>query len=86
MPVNSSSPNAAALFVAYLHTKEGQKWMWEQNGLDLPVYPESVMRKRLLAVQAKGGKIVMNSPQWLGKQGGYIKFRKKLEGILKRKK
>jgi len=85
VPVNSSSPNAAALFVAYLHSKEGQKWMWDQNGLDFPLYPESVMRKRLLDVKAKGAKIVMNSPQWLSKQGGYIKYRKSLEKILKQK-
>ena len=86
VPVNSSSPNAAALFVAYLHSVEGQKWMWQQNGLDLPVYPESVMRKRLLAAKAKGARIVMNSPQWLGQQGGYVKYRKSLEKILKQKR
>jgi ABC-type Fe3+ transport system substrate-binding protein len=86
IPVNAQSPNAAALFVAYLHSEEGQKWMWQQNGLDLPLYPESQMRKMLLGAKAKGAKIVMNSPQWLGKQGGYIKYRKKLEKILKQKK
>jgi ABC-type Fe3+ transport system substrate-binding protein len=85
VPVNSSSPNAAALFVAYLHSKDGQKWMWKKNGLDFPLYPESVMRKRLLEAKAKGAKIVMNSPQWLGAQGGYIKYRKSLEKILKQK-
>lgn len=86
VPVNSRSPNAAALFVTYLHSKEGQKWMWEKNGLDLPVYPESQMRKRLLEAKAKGAKVVMNSPQWLGKQGGYRKYRKSLQKILKQKK
>jgi len=85
VPVNSQSPNAAALFVAYLHSKDGQKWMWEKNGLDLPLYPESEMRKRLLAAQAKGAKVVMNSPQWLGAQGGYAAYRKSLEKILKQK-
>jgi len=86
VPVNSRAPNAAALFVAYLHSKEGQKWMWKQNGLDLPLYPESVMRKRLLAAQDAGAKIVMNSPQWLGSQGGYAKYRKSLQKILKAKR
>lgn len=86
IPVNATSPNAAALFVVYLHSKEGQKWMWEQGGLDLPLYPESVVRKRLLAAKAKGAKIVMNSPQWLGAQGGYVKFRKSLEKIVKAKR
>lgn len=86
VPVNSSSPNAAALFVAYLHSKEGQQWMWKEAGLDLPLYPESQMRKRLLAAQDAGAKVVMNSPQWLGAQGGYIKYRKSLEKILKSKR
>jgi len=86
VPKNSQAPNAAALFVVYLHSKEGQKWMWEKNGLDLPVYPESHMRKKLLAAKDAGAKVVMNSPQWLGSQGGYIEFRKKLQKILKQKK
>lgn len=85
VPVNARSPNAAALFVAYLHSKEGQKWMWDKNGLDLPVYPESQMRKRLLDAKAKGARVVMNSPQWLGSQGGYVKYRKSLQKILKQK-
>ena len=85
VPINSSSPNSAALFVAYLHSKAGQKWMWEKNGLDLPLYPESHMRKRLLAAKAAGAKVVMDSPQWLGSQGGYVKFRKSLQKILKQK-
>ncbi len=85
VPVNAQSPNAAALFVAYLHSVDGQKWMWKENGLDMPLYPESEMRKRLLAAKAKGAKIVMNSPQWLGDQGGYVAYRKSLEKILKQK-
>ena len=85
VPVNSRSPNAAALFVAYLHSKEGQKWLWEKNGLDLPVYPESQLRKKLLAAIDAGAKVVMNSPQWLGSQGGYVKYRKSLQKILKQK-
>ena len=85
VPVNARSPNAAALFVAYLHSKAGQKWMWEKNGLDLPVYSESVMRKRLLAALDGGAKVVMNSPQWLASQGGYAKYRKSLQKILKQK-
>ena len=31
VPVHSQAPNAAALFVAYLHTPEGQKWMWRST-------------------------------------------------------
>jgi ABC-type Fe3+ transport system substrate-binding protein len=86
VPVNSQSPNAGALFVVWLHSKEGQKWMWDNVGLDLHVYPESHQRKKLVAQMAKGAKAVINSPQWLGAQGGYVKTRKALQKILKKKK
>lgn len=83
VPVHSKSPNAGALLVVYLHTREGQKWMWEKVGLDLHLYPESFQRKSLQAAVARGAKVVVNSPQWLGSQGGYVKTRKKLQKILK---
>ena len=85
VPVHSQSPNAAALFVAYLHSPEGQKWMWEANGFDFHLYPESHERKVLLAAQAKGAKVAINSPQWLGKNKTYRKTRKELEKILQNK-
>jgi ABC-type Fe3+ transport system substrate-binding protein len=86
VPVHSNAPNAAALFITYLHTKEGQKWMWEVNGFDFHLYPESHQRKTLYAAKDAGAKVVINSPQWLSSQGGYIKTRKKLEKILKQAK
>ena len=86
VPKHSASPNAGALFVVWLHSKEGQKWMWDNVGLDLHVYPESHQRKKLVAQMAKGAKAVINSPQWLGAQGGYVKTRKALQKILKKKK
>ena len=36
VPVHSQAPAAAALFVAYLHTPEGQKWMWDAERPRLP--------------------------------------------------
>lgn len=85
VPVHSQSPNAAALFVAYLHSPEGQKWMWEVNGFDFHLYPESHERKVLLEAQAKGAKVAINSPQWLAKNTTYRKTRKELEKILQNK-
>ncbi len=85
VPVHSSAPNAAALFIVYLHTKQGQKWMWNKVGMDFHLYPESNNRKKLLAMEAKGAKVVINSPQWLGSQGGYVKTRKSLQKILKKR-
>jgi len=83
VPVHSKAPHAAALFVAFLHTLEGQKIMWEINGLDFHLYPESNQKKTLDAARARGAKVVTNSPQWLGKNKTYRKTRKVLEKILK---
>ena len=85
VPVHSSAPNAAALFVSYLHSKEGQKWMWEVNGFDFHLYPESHERKILADARARGAKVVVNSPQWLGSQKDYRKTRKEIEKILQKK-
>ncbi len=85
VPVHSRSPNAAALFVAYLHTPEGQKWMWEVNGFDFHLYPESNERKVLADARARGAKVVVNSPQWLASQKDYRKTRKELEQIMQKK-
>ena len=82
VPVHSQAPAAAALFVAYLHTPEGQKWMWDVNGMDFHLYPESHQRKTLEGAKAQGAKVVVNSPQWLGSQTTYRKTRKELEKIL----
>lgn len=83
VPKHSQAPNAAALFVAYLHTPEGQKWMWEVNGFDFHLYPESHERKVLEEARAEGAKVAINSPQWLATFPDYRGTRKELEDILK---
>ena len=47
VPKNSSAPNTAALFVAYLSSPEGQQALWEISARDLFVYPESNSRKSI---------------------------------------
>jgi ABC-type Fe3+ transport system substrate-binding protein len=83
VPKNSRAPNAAALFVAFLHTPEGQKLMWDIDGLDFHLYPESNQKKKLDAVKAKGAKVVISSPQWLNKNKHYDDTQKELEKILR---
>jgi ABC-type Fe3+ transport system substrate-binding protein len=83
IPKNSRSPNAAALFAAYMMTPEGQKLMWKHDGMDLYVFPESNMKKETDKVRAAGGKIVVNTPQWLGSLKGYREMQKELEQILR---
>jgi ABC-type Fe3+ transport system substrate-binding protein len=83
VPKNSRAPNAAALFIAYLHTAEGQKLMWDIDGLDFHLYPESNQKKKLDAAKAKGAKVVISSPQWLNKNKHYDDTQKELEKILR---
>ena len=83
IPKNSRAPNAAALFIAFLHTVEGQKMMWDIDGLDFHLYPESHQKKKLDAAKAKGAKVVISSPQWLGKNKNYAATQKELEKILR---
>lgn len=86
VPVNSSAPNAAALFLAYLHTKEGQELMWDEDGYDFHLYPGSHVKADLDRARAAGAKVVINSPQWLGSNPGYRKMQREIEGILRKKK
>ena len=83
VPKHSASPNAAALFVLYLHTPEGQKWMWEANGFDFHLYPESHEKKVLDKARAAGAKVGINAPQWLASYPEYPKVQKELEAILR---
>jgi ABC-type Fe3+ transport system substrate-binding protein len=83
VPKNSRAPNSAALFVAFLHTPEGQKLMWDIDGLDFHLYPESNQKKKLDAAKAKGAKVVISSPQWLDKNKHYDATQKELEKILR---
>ena len=83
VPKNSRAPNAAALFVVFLHSAEGQKLMWDIDGLDFHLYPESNQKKKLDAAKAKGAKIVISSPQWLNKNKHYDDTQKELEKILR---
>lgn len=83
VPKNSRSPNAAALMAAYWMTPEGQALLWKHDGLDLHLFPESHMKKDVDSVRAAGGKVVINTPEWLGSLKGYAENQKELEKILR---
>jgi ABC-type Fe3+ transport system substrate-binding protein len=83
VPKHSQSPNAGALLTAYLHTPEAQALLWRDDGLDLHLYPESKMKKDVEKVRAAGGKIALNTPQWLASLQGYAETQKELEKILR---
>ena len=83
VPKHSQSPNAAALLAAYLHTPEAQAMLWREDGLDLHLYPESKMKKDVEKVRAAGGKVALNTPQWLASLKGYAETQKEIEKILR---
>lgn len=83
VPKHSQSPNAGALLAAYLQTPEAQALLWKEDGLDLHLYPESKMKKDVEKVRAAGGKIALNTPQWLASLKGYSETQKELEKILR---
>ena len=57
--------------------------LWKHDGLDLHVYPESNMRKDVETVRKAGGKVAVNTPQWLASLTGYQETQKELEKILR---
>lgn len=65
VPVHSRAPNAAALLIAYMHSPEGQAILWNHDGADLHLYPESKVRPQVETVRKAGGKIAINTVQGL---------------------
>jgi hypothetical protein len=57
--------------------------MWDIDGLDFHLYPESNQKKKLDAARARGAKFVVSSPQWLGKHKHYQATQTELEKILR---
>jgi iron(III) transport system substrate-binding protein len=84
VPVNSAAPNAAALFVAYLETAEAQTLLWEVDGLDFYLFPESNTRHAADQLRATGGKLALDSPQWLTALPDFNGTQKKLGDILQK--
>jgi len=82
VPVNSSAPNAAALFVAYLETPEAQSILWEVDGLDFYLFPESNTRHAVDELRQAGGKVALDSPQWLASLPNFSQTQKQLGDLL----
>jgi ABC-type Fe3+ transport system substrate-binding protein len=56
VPVHAQHPNAAALFINFMSTQEGQALQWEYARHDLHIYPEAHTRKSLQRVAEAHGK------------------------------
>ena len=61
VPVHAKHPNAATLFINFLHTREGQRLIWDVTRFDLHIYPESRSRKEVLEVANRGGKVMLDT-------------------------
>jgi ABC-type Fe3+ transport system substrate-binding protein len=55
IPKNAPNPNAAKLFVVYLHSPQGMRDMYDLHQNDLHLYPESQQRDGIEAVEKKFG-------------------------------
>ena len=56
VPVHAQHPNAAALFINFMSTQEGQALQWEYARHDLHIYPEAHTRRSLQKVAEAHGK------------------------------
>jgi ABC-type Fe3+ transport system substrate-binding protein len=82
VPVNSSAPNTAALFIAYLETPEAQTILWDLDGLDFYLFPESNSRRATDDIRKVGGKLALDSPQWLASLPSFSETQKQLGDML----
>ena len=55
VPKNATNPNAAKLFITYALSEKGQRDLWDLEMSDLHLFPESNVRKEILAVEQKFG-------------------------------
>ena len=85
VPLNSGAPNTAALIVAYLDTAEGQNWLWKYNADDLYTFADSKSAPLVKQVRSGGGKVLVDSPQWLDSVPNFLKTQQALQAILAKK-
>jgi iron(III) transport system substrate-binding protein len=61
VPMHAEHPNAAALFINFMHTREGQVLQWEHARHDLHIYPEANTRKAVQRVVDARGKLALDT-------------------------
>ena len=61
VPVHAQHPNAAMLFINFLHTQEGQALQWEHARHDLHIYPEAHTRRPIQKVVEAHGKVALGT-------------------------
>ena len=64
VPKNAANPNAAKLFITFLHTPEGQNFLWRHQTADLHTYPEAQMGIFVRDLEKKGVKFHQFDIPW----------------------
>jgi ABC-type Fe3+ transport system substrate-binding protein len=64
IPKNAASPNAAKLFVTFLHTTEGQKLIYKWSDTDLHTYADSEVAKEVKEYEQRGVKFRQYTVEW----------------------
>ncbi len=82
VPATSSSPNAAALFVAYVLSPDGQKQIYKTEGMDLHTFSDSQVKPLIDKVRSAGAKVWADNVQNLEAATGYAETQKQLQDIL----
>ncbi|MFQ5850013.1 MAG: ABC transporter substrate-binding protein [Candidatus Binatia bacterium] len=89
VPNNATHPNAAKLFISFIHTEEGQELLWKYGAYDLEVYPGSRSAKLVQKFRKKypAAKFLVDTAQRaleLRKKGINIrKYQKEIRNIFR---
>lgn len=83
VPKNSSHKYVAALYAVFMMTPEGQKIVWDTWKQDSDVFPESRIRKQVVALEKKGAKFTAASIAFQDQHPEINEVKKTLVKILK---
>ncbi|HEY3917190.1 MAG TPA: ABC transporter substrate-binding protein [Stellaceae bacterium] len=64
IPKNAAAPDAAILFVTFLETPEGQRFVWKYANTDLYTYPDSQLAPEIDAAKKRGIQFHYFTIQW----------------------
>jgi ABC-type Fe3+ transport system substrate-binding protein len=82
LPKNAANPNAAKLYIAFMMTEEGQKLAWKTWKIDLHLFPESNLRRKIGKLEKEGVKFFEASIEWWMKNPQINKTKREMVKIL----
>lgn len=82
LPKNAANPNAAKLYIAFTMTEEGQKLAWKTWKIDLHLFPESNLKRKVGELEKEGVKFFEASIEWWMKNPQINKTKDEMVKIL----